>query len=461
MVFIEGGRVLTGVDSYRASLLVKDGTIAEIGRGLTAPPDAEVYDATGKLLLPGVIDAHVHVGLELKGHRSSGFVDTTRAAAFGGVTTFLTYVHPRPGQTLGEAVDERQAQASGECYVDYGLHAALINWNDREDGEISEMVERGIPSFKIYTTYKDAGLMSDDEQLRDALLDVSRSGGIVEVHCENDWIVERKTKRAIEEGRLSPADHATVRPAYAEGEAIAGVMRAAYDAGVPVYIVHVSTGEGVEAIDQARDLGIEVYAETCPHFLLLDEEKLSGEDGQRYATCPPLRAAPHRAALWEGLEDELIQVIATDHCEFLAADKDAGADDFRKLPMGLPGVETLLPLMWHFGVREGRMRECELVDRLSTCPAEIFGLHPRKGTLAPGSDADVVVFDPEAEVTIGPGVLHGYSDYSPYEGTTVKGWPVSTMVGGRWVVRDGELVGSPGSGEFVERSSVCRSPGNR
>jgi dihydropyrimidinase len=274
-------------------------------------------------------------------------------------------------------------------------------------------------------------------------------------------MIERRVKRLAQEKRLRPIDHAASRPSYVEGDAVAAVLRLAYDAGAPVYIVHVSTGEGVEAIDEAIELGVEVYAETCPHFMLLDESSLDGPEGQRYATCPPLREPKHQRPLWEGLEDGLIQVIATDHCSFLASDKDEGADDFRKTPMGLPGVGTLLPLMWHYGVVSGRMRENDLVERLSTQPAEIFGLYPQKGTLAPGGDADIVILDPKLRVTITPELIGGHSDYSPYAGREITGWPVSTMLRGEWVVRDRELVGSHELGSFVRRGKVCQRPGNR
>jgi len=460
-VLIEGGRIVTGVDSYRGSVLVQDGRIAKIGRHVEPPPDAEIYDATGKLILPGVIDAHVHVGLTLRGHSSSDFESTTREAAFGGVTSILTYATPGKGDLLQEAVESRMVEAEGRSYIDYGLHATLANWADREDDEIPALIDAGVPSFKMYTTYSDAGLKSDDRELYRALLLAGRHGGLVEVHCENEWMIDRKVRRLAEEGRLSPADHATSRPSYVEGEAVANVLRVAYDAGAPVYVVHVSTAEALEAISEGGDLGIEVYSETCPHFLLLDEGHLSRKDGQRFATCPPLRPKAHQARLWEGLEDGTIQVIATDHAEFLAADKDAGARDFREIPMGVPGVGTLLPLMWHAGVDAGRMTENELVDRLSTHPAEIFGLYPRKGSLSEGADADVVIFDPGLGVTVSPGVLHGHADYSPYEGLEVRGWPVSTMVRGHWVVKDRELVGSRELGAFVRRGKVCQRPGNR
>jgi dihydropyrimidinase len=460
-ILIQGARLVTEIDSYNGSVLVEDGRIARIGRKVDAPPGAEICDATGKLVLPGAIDAHVHVGLSLCGHISSDFESTTRTAAFGGVTSILTYATPRKGELLSEAVQSRKDEAEGRCYVDYGLHATIARWEDREDEEIPALIDEGIPSFKMYTTYAAAGLKSDDEEIYRALLLAGQHGGLVEVHCENDWMIERKVQRLVEEGRLTPADHATSRPSYVEGEAVARVLRAAYDAGAPVYIVHVSTAEALEAIGEGRDLGVEIYCETCPHFLLLDETRLAGEDGQRYATCPPLRPRAHQASLWEGMEEETIQVIATDHAEFLAADKDAGAADFRDMPMGLPGVGTLLPLMWHFGVNEGRMTENELVDRLSTSPAEIFGLYPRKGSLSVGADADLVVFDPGLAVTISPGVLHGHADYSPYEGWEVRGWPVSTMVRGSWVVKDRELVGSHELGSFVHRGKVCQRPGNR
>ena len=458
---IRGGRLVTEIDSYDSDILIEDGRIAEIGKGLTPPDGAEVTDASGKLVLPGVIDSHVHVSLDLNGHVSSDFRSTTRAAAFGGVTSILTYVTPKKGQLLSEAVAERKTQAVGNCHIDFGLHASLVNWGDRQDDEIPEMIQAGIPSFKAYTVYSSSGLKSSEEQLYGAFLKAGQHGGLIEVHCENEWIIERKIKRLAEEGKLSPADHAASRPSFVEGEAIGAVLRAAYDAGAPVYIVHVSTAEGVEVIDEALELGLEVYAETCPHFLLLDERKLSGPDGQRYATCPPLRDEQHQANLWDGLDDGLIQVVATDHCEFTAADKDEDASDFRKIPMGLPGVGTLLPLMWHFGVSEGRMKERDLVDRLCTQPAEIFGLCPRKGKLAADSDADLVIFDPELPVTITPEVLHGHSDYSPYDGFEVVGWPVSTMVRGNWVVKDRELVGSHELGSFIRRGKICQKPGRR
>ncbi len=414
---IRGGRLVTEIDSYHADILIDDGRIARIGKGLATPDGAEVYDASGKLILPGVVDSHVHVSLDLGGHVSSDFVSTTRAAAFGGVTSILTYATPVKGQLMSEAVDELKAQADGNCYVDFGVHAVLANWDDRRpDSEIPELIEAGVPSFKAYTVYSSSGLKSTDEQLYAALLAAGKHGGLVEVHCENEWIIERKVKRLAADGKLSPADHAASRPSYVEGEAVATVLRAAYEASAPVYIVHVSTAEAVDAIDEALELGLEVYAETCPHFLLLDERKLAGPDGHRYATCPPLRAEEHQACLWDGLDDGQIQVVATDHAEFTATDKDAGASDFRRIPMGLPGVGTLLPLMWHFGVSTGRMRERDLVDRLCTQPAEIFGLYPEKGNLGVDTDADLVVFDPHIPVTITADALHGHSDYSPYDG---------------------------------------------
>jgi dihydropyrimidinase len=458
---IKGGMLVTEIDSYESDVLIEDGRIAAIGRDLPVPQGCEIYDAAGKRVLPGVIDAHVHVSLDLSGHVSSDFLSTTREAALGGVTTILTYATPAKGQTLDEVVEERIGEAEGRCYIDYGLHAALVNWDDRESDEIPRMIDAGVPSFKAYTVYSSSGLRIDDEQLYAALLNVGRNGGLLEIHCENEWMIDRRLRRLVQEKRLRPIDHAASRPSYVEGEAIASVLRLAYDAGAPVYIVHVSTGEGVEAIDEAVELGLEVYAETCPHFLLLDETLLEGPNGQRCATCPPLRHRNHQRPLWESLEDGLIQVIATDHCAFSASDKDAGADDFRKIPMGLPGVGTLLPLMWHSGVRGGRMRENDLVERLCTQPAEIFGLYPQKGTLAQGSDADIVMLDPALEVTITPDLVGGHSDYSPYAGWAITGWPISTMVRGEWVVKDRELVGSHELGAFVRRGKVCQRPGNR
>ena len=459
--FIKGARLVTEIDSYEASILVEDGLVAATGRDIAPPAGAEIYDASGKLVLPGVVDAHVHVGLNLRGRFSSGFESTTREAAFGGVTTFVAYAMPDRGQTLLEAVESRKRQAEGSSYVDYAFHAGLVNWPEREDDEVAELIEEGVPSFKMFTVYSREGWKSSEEDLYRALLLAGRYGGLVEVHCENEWIIDRKVKRLAGQGRLSAIDHARSRPGYVEGEAVANVLRVAYDAAAPVYVVHVSSADAVDVIAEAAELGVEVYAETCPHLLLLDESALEGPLGHRQATCPPLRSSEHRQALWEALEEGLIQVIATDHAEFAAADKDAGAHDFREIPMGVPGVGTSLPLMWQHGVREGRLTENELVDRLCTEPCEIFGLQPSKGTLAVGTDADLVVFDPELEVVVGHEILHGHADYSPYAGTTVRGWPISTMVRGEWVVRDRELVGDLGHGRFVRRGKVCQRPGNR
>lgn len=460
-IFIKGGKLVTAVDSYAGSILIEDGTVAAVGPDVKPPAGAEIVDAAGRLILPGIIDAHVHVGLDLKGHISSDYPSTTRAAAFGGVTSILTYATPELGRTLSEAVEEEKGRAEGRSYVDYGLHASLVHWQEREDDEIPQVMEKGVPSFKAYTVYSEAGLKSEDEELYRALLAVGRAKGLLTVHCENEWMIESKIRRLVHEKKLTPADHATSRPSYVEGEAVASVIRAAYDAGTPVYIVHVSTSEALEAIDEADDLGLDVFCETCPHFLLLSEERLGEKNGQRYATCPPLRPKAHLAELWDGLAEGIIQVVSTDHCEFKAADKDEGASDFRKIPMGLPGVGTLLPLMWHFGVGEGRLTENELVDRLATQPSEIFGLFPQKGALLPGSDADLVILDPALEVTITPEALHGHADYSPYDGWKVAGWPISTMVRGEWVVKDRELTGSPEHGRFIHRGKVCQRPGNR
>jgi len=460
-VLIKGGRLVTGVDSYNADILVEDESISAVGRGLDAPDGAEIVDATGLLVLPGVIDPHVHVDLELKGHRSSDFTSTSRSAALGGVTTFITYITPAVGQTLMEAAEQRKLQGRGRSHVDFGLHASLVRWNDREDDEIPQMIEAGIPSFKMYTTYADAGLMSTDEQIYHALLLTSQHGGLIEVHCENDWIIESKIRKLTEQGHLRPVDHGASRPGYAEGEAVAAVVRAAYEAGAPVYIVHTSSGEAVQALAEADDVGLEIYAEVCPHHLLLDEELLAGPEGQRFATCPPVRGEAHREELWEALEDGLIHAVATDHAEFTTEAKDEGANDFRQLPMGVPGVGTLLPLMWEFGVKAGRLTENQLVDRLCTQPAEIFGLSPRKGTLSQGTDADIVLFDSGCAETIKPALTQGLADYSPYDGWEVSGWPVSTMLRGHWIVRDRKLVGSHELGSFVHRRDVCQRPGHR
>ena len=458
---IRDGRIVTGIDSYDASILIERGVIKAIGRHLEVPDDVPVYDAGGKLILPGVVDARAHVSEERVGHESSGFEETTREAALGGVTTYITDARPAERQSLPDAVDAAVLEATGLSHVDFALHAGYARASEREDGEVADLVEFGVPSLTVSTGGIDDPTAIGDDELYSLLLEAAREKALVCVRCETGWLTRRRTDRLAGDGKLDASELAASRPSYAEGEAVARTLRAAFQAEAPVCLVNVSTGESIAAVWEAADLGINVYCQATPHHLILDEELLSRADGHRFATAPPLRGRLHREALWEGIEEGLVQAVASDHCSFTADEKDSGAADFRRIPLGVPGIGTLLPAMWTAAVATGRLSENELVDLLSTQPAELFGLYPRKGSIREGADADLVVFDPELALDATPDVVGGHSDYTLYDTGSLIGWPVATMVRGVWVVQDRKVVGSPSHGAFVPRTKVCQRPGVR
>jgi dihydropyrimidinase len=460
-LLIQGGRIVSGIDSYSASILIEDGTITAVGRHLDAPDDAVVCDVSGKLVLPGVVDVRTHVREERSGRVSGGFEDTSREAALGGVTTYLAHAYPVRGQSLPDAVDTAVLEATGASYVDFAFHAGYSRTDEREDGEIADLVEQGVPSLVASTGSLDDPTSLSDDDLYALLLESARDGALVSVRCETGWMTARRTGRLEEEGRLAAADLAKARPSYAEGEAVGRALRAAFLADAPIVVANVSTGEAVAAVDEASDLGLNVYSQTTPHHLVLDESLLERADGYRFATAPPLRGAVHREALWEGIEEGLVHMVASDHCSFIAAEKEEGAGDFRRIPLGVSSIGTLLPVLWTAGVLAGRMTENELVDLVATQPAETFGLYPRKGVIREGADADLVVFDPGLSLEATPDVVRGHSDYTVYEDRALTGWPVATMVRGVWVVEERRVVGTPVHGAFVPRTTVCQRPGVR
>ncbi|MBD3367613.1 MAG: amidohydrolase family protein [Candidatus Eisenbacteria bacterium] len=460
-IVIEGGRVVGPIDSFNASVLIEDGTIKAVGRHIEVPRDAERFDARGMLVLPGAVDVRTHVGVEHSGHESSGFGDTAGEAALGGVTTFMAHAYPVKGQSLPDAVDAAVLEATGVSHVDFAFHAGFTRIEERSDGEIADLVELGAPSLVANTGGIDDPTALGDDELYGLLLESSREGALVSVRSETGWLTRRRTGRLAEKGRLGARALAASRPSYAEGEAVARTLRAAFQADAPVCIANVSTGEALTAAEEAIDLGVDVYCQTASHYLVLDEDLLQRSDGHRFATLPPLRGSAHREALWQGIEDGFVQVVASDHCSFTADEKDEGSDDFRRIPPGVPSIGTLLPVLWTAGVREGRMTENELVDLIATQPSEIFGLYPRKGAIREGADADLVILDPELTLDATPDVVGGHSDYAVYDAGALTGWPVATMVRGVWVVENRRLVGAPSHGAFVPRKTVCQRPGVR
>jgi dihydropyrimidinase len=460
VLLIEGGRVVGPIDSFHASVLIEDGTITAVGRHLEPPDGAEIVDARGLLVLPGLIDSSAHIRAERSGVESSGYEETTREAALGGVTTLMAQACPSERETLLDAVDAAVLEATGASHIDFAFHAVYTRLADRQDDEIPALVAQGVPSVAARTGDVDDPTALGDDELYALLLTASRAGLLVSVHCETGWMTRRRTKRLAERGALEASDLSESRPSFAEGEAVARALRAAFQADAPICVANVSTAEAIAAAGEATDLGVDAYCQTTPHYLVLDEERLTRVDGHRFMTVPPFRGTAHREALWEGIEDGLLQVIASDHCSFTADEKDAGAGDFRRIPPGIPSMGTLLPVLWTAGVRGGRLTENELVDLVSIHPAELYGLYPRKGGIQEGADADLVLFDPELELVATSDVVGGHSDYAVYDEETLVGWPVATMVRGEWVARDRQVIGSPAHGEFVPRSTVCQRPGD-
>jgi dihydropyrimidinase len=459
MVLLRGGTVVD-VDGERpADVLVgADGRIAAVGPDLSsvpgADPAAEVVDVPGRLVVPGGVDAHTHLHLPVGAVQvSDDFASGTAAAAVGGTTTVIDYVTAYRGEDPLAALATWRALAEPAA-IDYGLHMTFTEAVG--DGVVADCVERGVTSFKLYLAYPQL-LQVDDDVVFDVLLATTRHGGLVTVHCENGGAIEALRRRALAEGRTGVVEHAATRPAALEAEAVHRVGRLAEAAGARVYVVHLSSAPGLAEVRAAQERGVALQAETCPQYLHLDAAVLEGPGGENFVCTPPLRDPWHREELWEGLARGWVQTVATDHCPFWEADRrrgtagrDGGFADFTEIPGGLPGIETRMALVWQ-GVRAGRITVTDWVRLCAEAPARTFGLFPRKGCLRPGSDADVVVWDPERPQSLDAAALHMRTDHSPYEGRVVRGWPELVLSRGRVVARDGRFQGEPGWGRYLAR----------
>ncbi|MGC9356266.1 MAG: dihydropyrimidinase [Anaerolineae bacterium] len=448
---IRSGTLVISGEVVRADIGVRGHTIAALGSELQGH---RYLDADGLLVLPGAVDPHVHLQMPAGATTSSDDWETgTIAALCGGTTTLVDFVEPESDQPLREALAERRAEAENRAAADYALHMTLPRADAETLAEIPAVVAAGIPTFKAYTTYEGFGL-TDDEIL--AVMEAVRAaGGMLLVHAENDAIARHETNRLLHEGKTAPRYHPCSRPPAAEGEAISRVLALAEITRVPLYLVHISTERGVAAATAARARGQEVYGETCPQYLLLteDEYERPGFEGAKFVCAPPLRSATDNEALWKALGRGDLRTVGTDHCPFRYQDqKTLGRDSFDQIPGGLPGVEARLALLYTFGVTTGRLSLPQWVDLCCTAPARVMGLHPQKGTLAPGADADIVLFDPEKRVTLSQKILHEQVDYTPYEGLEIQGYPVTTLLRGRVVMREGQFVGTPGEGRFLKRA---------
>src|SRR5215217_6513568 len=405
---IKNGTIVTAVDQYKGDVLVEDEKITVIGISLDMPAD-KVIDAAGKYVLPGGIDVHTHMDMPFGGSTSADDFETgTKAAAFGGTTTIVDFAIQYRGQTLHHAMETWAAKAEGKAVIDYSFHMIITELNDQVEGEMDALVRQGITSFKLFMAYPGV-FMLDDGSIFKALLRTGKNGGSICMHAENGGVIDVLVQRALAAGKTAPKYHALTRPARAEAEATHRAIALAEIAGVPIYIVHLSAAEALEMVTEARDRGLPAYAETCPQYLFLsyDNYEEPGFAGAKYVMSPPLRPKEMQAQLWRGLASNDLQVISTDHCPFcMKEQKVLGRDDFSKIPNGAPGIETRMSLVYDGGVRTGRISLNRWVELTSTSPAKIFGLFPRKGTIAPGSDADIVIFDPNRTATLGAKTLH-------------------------------------------------------
>lgn len=453
-IVIKGGIIVTAGDTYNADILIDNGIIKEIGANI-ASGNHEVIDAKGKYVIPGGVDVHTHLNLDVGiAVAKDDFYTGTVAAACGGTTTIVDHMGFGPKNcNLKHQVDVYHGYADGKAVIDYSFHGVIQHINEDILEEMKYIVDNeGIPSFKVYLTY---GFKLSDQEVLKTLLRLKELGGITTVHPENDAAVNYLRNYYSKSGMLSPIYHALSRPPECEAEAINKMINLAAIAGnAPLYIVHLSCGLGLDYIKMASERGQKVYAETCPQYLLLDEEKYKepNNEGLKYIMSPPLRKKQDQEKLWKGIKDGYIQTVATDHCPFdFNGEKQLGKDDFTKCPNGAPGIETRIPLLYSEGVAKGRISINKFVEVTATNPSKIFGLYPKKGTIAIGSDADIVLIDPNKEVTLSKELLHENVDYTPYEGMKLNGYPVLTLVRGKIVAKDNKFVGRKGYGKFIKR----------
>ncbi len=451
---IANGTIVTADGSYQADVLVDGETIAQVGSnlagaGVTAD---QTVDATGKYVIPGGIDAHTHMELPFGGTFAKDTFETgTRAAAFGGTTSIVDFAVQAKGQSLHEGLEAWHQKAEGKAVVDYGFHMIMSDVNDSTLAEMDQLVAEGVPDFKLFTAYPGVFLSPDDHIFR-AMQQTKKNGGLILMHAENGPVIDILAAEQVGVGVTDPIGHGLARDSRLEGEATNRLIRLAEVAGVPVYFVHLSAKEALKAVREARARGSMAWAETCPQYLYLSLDDLGhGFEGAKFVCSPPLRTPDHAVELWNALKRDDLQLVGTDHCPFdFHGQKELGRGDFRKIPNGLPGVEERVDLM-HQGVVDGRYSRERWVEIVSTAPAKIFGMYPQKGLVAAGSDADLVVYDPNRKHVLSAKTHHMDVDYSCYEGMEVQGGSDVVMSRGTVVVRDGEWTGAAGHGKFLKR----------
>jgi dihydropyrimidinase len=450
---IVNGTIVTATETYRADVGIKNGKIVQIARSIKEPA-GDVLDAKGLYVLPGGIDIHTHLDMPFMGTSSSDDFETgTRAAAFGGTTSLVDFAIQGKGMSLKDTLNTWMEKADRKAVIDYGFHVAITDLTDKVMNEIPEMVASGVPSFKCFLAYK-GSLMIDDGALYRILQKSKKAGALVMIHAENGDVLDILINDLLAQGKTEPKYHALSRPPEAEAEATGRGIAIAQMAGAPIYIVHLTCKEALAKVKEARNAGYPALAETCPQYLLKSYQNYlePGFQGAKYVMSPPLRDKSNWDALWKGLAYNDLQVVSTDHCPFnFNGQKDKGKKNFALIPNGAPGIEHRIMLLFHEGVNKKRIGLNRFVELVSTNPAKLFGLFPRKGAVAVGSDADLVLFDPKAPFKITAKSHHQNVDYTPYEGFKGKGVPKVVLSNGHVIVNNGKFQGRPGTGRFLKR----------
>src|SRR4026209_1707940 len=451
---IKNGRVVTAVDDYKADILIENERVSVIGNNLQMEADHTI-DTAGKLVIPGGIDPHTHMELPFGGTESSDdFRTGTIAAAHGGTTSIIDFAVQTKGESMTSGVDAWHKKAEGKTCIDYAFHLITTEFEDGHTEQMYTLMDEGITSSKLFMAYPGV-FLADDATIFRAMSAAGQRGGLICMHAENGIVINEIIKRFLADGRTAPKYHALTRPTIAEAEGVHRAIAIAEMAESPVYIVHLSCTDALNQVREARDRGIPAFAETCPQYLFHSIDDYGDDfDGARYVMTPPLREKHNHADLWKGLKMDDLQVISTDHCPFcMKEQKELGKDDFSKIPNGAPGVENRVPLIYNGGVVENRISLNRFVELTSTAAAKMFGLFPKKGTIAIGSDADIVIFDPDSEQTLSVKTQHMNCDYNAYEGKKIKGVVETVLSRGKVVIDKGEFKGKAGNGQFLKRGT--------
>ncbi|MGG0175909.1 dihydropyrimidinase [Gottfriedia acidiceleris] len=451
---IRNGTIVTATDTYKADILIEEDKISAIGFNLDRT-DAEVIDASGHYIFPGGVDPHTHLDMPFGGTvTKDDFESGTIAAAFGGTTTIIDFCLTNKGVPLQKAIETWHEKSKNKAVIDYSFHLMIGEINDDVLQELPRVIEKeGITSFKVFMAYKNV-FQADDATLYRTLLAAKEYGALVMVHAENGDVVDYLINQALAEGKTAPIYHALTRPPEVEGEATGRAATLTGLANSQLYVVHVTCAEAVEKITEARNNGIDIWGETCPQYLVLDQSMLEKPDfeGAKYVWSPPLREKWNQDVLWNALKNGNLQTLGSDQCSFdFKGQKDLGRDDFSKIPNGGPMIEDRVSILFSEGVKKGRITLNQFVDISSTRSAKLFGLYPGKGTIVIGSDADLVIFDPNSRRTLSSETHHMAVDYNAFEGMEVTGEPVSVLVRGEFVIREKRFVGNAGSGQFLKR----------